>query len=243
MRKVIGRKPVLEALNSGEEIDRIIISFGQKGNVVDAILSASNKKKIKVSKLSPQKFKEHEKGLNTQGVIAFINDLKLWSVDDLIKVSKQSDSPRILIIDEVQDTHNMGAIFRSAEASGVNGVIVTQRNTAPLNETVEKTSAGAISHLRIAQVSNLFQAMEKLKENGFWIFGSSLGKNSTEYTKHNYDGAVAIVIGNEEKGIRKSVAENCDHLVNIPMLGKTQSLNVSVATGILLYEIVRQQSK
>jgi len=241
MRKVIGRKPVLEAINSGEEIERIMISFGQKGNVIDSILTAAKKRKIKVSQLSPQKFKENEKGLNTQGVIAFINDLNMWSVEALITQSKKSENPLILILDEIQDTHNMGAIFRSAEASGVDGIIITQRNTAPLNETVEKTSAGAISHLRISQVSNLFQAMEQLKENGFWIYGSSLGENSQNYTEHNYKGAVAIVVGNEEKGIRRSVAENCDHLIQIPMLGKTQSLNVSVATGILLYEVVRQR--
>ncbi len=241
MRKVIGRKPVLEAINSGNEIDRIMISFGQKGGVIDTILNVAKRKKIKVSQLSPQKFKENEKGLNTQGVIAFINDLNMWDVKTLISQSKKSDNPLILIIDEIQDTHNMGAIFRSAEASGVDGIIITQRNTAPLNETVEKTSAGALSHVKIAQVSNLFQAMEQLKDNGFWIYGSSLGKDSQIYTKQNYKGAVAIVVGNEEKGIRRSITEHCDHLISIPMLGKTQSLNVSVATGIILYEVLRQR--
>ncbi len=241
MRKVIGRKPVLEAINSGNEIDRIMISFGQKGGVIDTILNVAKRKKIKVSQLSPQKFKENEKGLNTQGVIAFINDLNMWDVKTLISQSKKSDNPLILIIDEIQDTHNMGAIFRSAEASGVDGIIITQRNTAPLNETVEKTSAGALSYVKIAQVSNLFQAMEQLKDNGFWIYGSSLGKDSQIYTKQNYKGAVAIVVGNEEKGIRRSITEHCDHLISIPMLGKTQSLNVSVATGIILYEVLRQR--
>ena len=241
MRKVIGRKPVLEAIKSGEEIDRIMISFGQKGGVMDSILDAAKKKKIKISQLSPQKFKESEKGLNSQGVIAFINDLNMWDNEELIAQSKKSENPLILIIDEIQDTHNMGAIFRSAEAGGVDGIIITQRNTAPLNETVEKTSAGAISHVKISQVSNLFQAMEQLKANGFWIYGSSLGNNSQIYTEQNYKGAVAIVVGNEEKGIRKSIAEHCDHLIQIPMMGKTQSLNVSVATGIILYEIVRQR--
>jgi len=241
MRKVIGRKPVLEAINSGNEIDKIIIAFGQKGNIINEIINAAKKRGINTSQLSPQKFKEIEKSSNTQGVIAFINDIDLWKPDALIAQSKKSENPLILILDEIQDTHNMGAIFRSAEASGVDGIIVTERNTAPLNETVEKTSAGAISHLRISQVSNLFQAMELLKGSGFWIYGSSLGKNSQNYTEHNYKGAIAIVVGNEEKGIRKSVEENCDHLIQIPMLGKTQSLNVSVATGIILYEVVRQR--
>lgn len=243
MRKIIGRKPVLEALNSGEEIDRILISFGQKGGVIDTILNVAKRKKIKVSQLSPQKFKENEKGLNTQGVIAFINDLNMWEVEALITQSQKSENPLILIIDEIQDTHNMGAIFRSAEACGIDGVIISQRNTAPLNETVEKTSAGAISHIRISQTANLFQAMEQLKKAGFWIYGSSLGNDAKNYTEHDYKGAVAIVVGNEEKGIRRSVAENCDHLIQIPMLGKTQSLNVSVATGVILYEVVRQRGQ
>lgn len=241
MRKVIGRKPVLEALNSGEEIDKLLLSFGQKGPAIDSIVAAAKKQRIKISQLPPNKFKDYEKGLNTQGVIAFISDIKLWDVDSLITQAKKSENPLILILDEIQDTHNMGAVFRSAEASGVDGIIVTERNTAPLNETVEKTSAGAISHVRISQVSNLFQAMEKLKEAGFWIYGSSLGKESQNYSEQNYKGATAIVVGNEEKGIRRSIAEHCDHLIQIPMLGKTQSLNVSVATGIILFEIVRQR--
>lgn len=241
MRKVIGRKPVLEALNSGEEIDKLLFSYGQKGPVIDSIMTEAKKKRIKITQLPPNKFKEHEGNLNTQGVIAFISDIILWEVDTLIKHAKKSENPLILIMDEIQDTHNMGAVFRSAEACGVDGIIITERNTAPLNETVEKTSAGAISHIKIAQVSNLFQAMQKLKDSGFWIYGSSLGKGSQNYTDQNYKGATVLVVGNEEKGIRRSVAEHCDHLIQIPMLGKTQSLNVSVAAGILLFEVVRQR--
>jgi len=241
MRKVIGRKPVLEALKAGDEIDRILLSFGLKGAVIDSIISEAKKNRIKVSQLPPNKFKEHEDGLNTQGIIAYIRDIKLWDVKELVSEAKKSENPLILILDEIQDTHNMGAVFRSAEASGVDGIIITERNTAPLNETVEKTSAGAISHVKISQVSNMFQAMELLKESGFWIYGSSLGKDSKKYTQLNYKGATAIVVGNEEKGIRKSVTDNCDDLIYIPMLGKTQSLNVSVATGIILYEVVRQR--
>ena len=141
----------------------------------------------------------------------------------------------------MQDTHNLGAIFRTAESVGVDGVIMTKRNTAPINETVEKTSAGAVSHLRITQVNNLHQAINSLKENGFWIIGSSL-KNSVLYTEIDYKQPIAIVVGNEEKGIRKLVADNCDHLVQIPMKGKIQSLNVSVAAGVLLFEVLRQRN-
>ena len=242
MQKIIGRKPVLEALNSGKEIDRIILSFGQKGDIVDSIRIAAKKRKIKLTQLSPQKFKGYEKGLNSQGVIAFISDYNFWKLTALIDQSKKNDNPLLLILDEIQDTHNIGAIFRTAESVGVDGIIITTRNSAPINETVEKTSAGAISHLRISPISNLRQAMEELKKNGFWIVGSSLNERSKPYTEVDYKGPIAIVVGNEEKGIRKHTAEFCDHVVKIPMQGKVQSLNVSVATGVLLFEVMRQRA-
>ena len=242
MQKIIGRKPVLEALNSGKEIDRIILSFGQKGDIVDSIRVAAKKKKIKLTQLSPHKFKGYEKGLNSQGVIAFISDYNFWKLNALIEQSKKKENPLLLILDEIQDTHNVGAIFRTAESVGVNGIIVTTRNSAPINETVEKTSAGAISHLRISPITNLHQGMEELKKNGFWIVGSSLNESSKLYTKVDYTGPIAIVVGNEEKGIRQRIAEFCDHLVKIPMEGKVQSLNVSVATAVLLFEVLRQRS-
>jgi len=241
MQKIIGRKPVLEALNSGKDIDRIILSFGQKGEIIDSIRIAAKKRKVKLTQLSPQKFKGYEKGLNSQGVIAFISDYNFWKLDALINQAKKKDNPLILILDEIQDTHNIGAIFRTAESVGVDGIIITTRNSAPINETVEKTSAGAISHLRISPITNLRQAMETLKKNGFWIIGSSLTERSKLYTEVDYTGSIAIVVGNEEKGIRKHTAEFCDHLVKIPMQGKVQSLNVSVATGVLLFEVLRQR--
>lgn len=242
MQKIIGRKPVLEALNSGKEIDRIILSYGQKGETIESIRIAAKKRKVKLTQLSPQKFKGYEKGLNTQGIIAFISDYNFWELNELLRFVKNKENPLLLIIDEVQDTHNVGAIFRTAESVGIDGVIVTTRNSAPINETVEKTSAGAISHLRIAKVTNLHQTIKLLKDSGFWIVGSSLTKRSQFYTEVDYKGAMAIIVGNEEKGIRKHVAENCDFLVKIPMMGKVQSLNVSVATGILLFEVLRQRS-
>jgi len=161
-------------------------------------------------------------------------------LDEIISRSKKSSSPLLLILDSIQDTHNVGAILRSAECSGVNGVIVTKHNSAPINETVVKTSAGATEHVKIAQVNNLANAIEELKENGFWIVGSSL-ENAKPYTEVDYKIPVALIVGNEEKGIRKLTADKCDFLVQIPMTGKLQSLNVSVATGILLFEINRQR--
>ena len=148
--------------------------------------------------------------------------------------------PLILILDEIQDPHNVGAILRSAECSGVNGVILTKHNSATITSTVTKTSAGATEHLKICQVNNLSQTIDELKEKGFWIVGSSL-ENAKNYTEVDYKIPIALIVGNEEKGIRKLTASKCDFLVKIPMSGKIQSLNVSVATGILLFEILRQR--
>jgi 23S rRNA (guanosine2251-2'-O)-methyltransferase len=202
MNIIIGRKPVLEAINSGEEIEQVYILFGQQGNIINTIKVAAKKRGIKCNQIPFEKFRILIQNKNAQGVAAVKQSHKFYSLDDIISEAKNSPAPLILILDSIQDTHNVGAILRSAECSGVNGVIVTKHNSAPINETVVKTSAGATEHVKIAQVNNL----------------------------------------NEEKGIRKLTADKCDFLVEIPMTGKLQSLNVSVATGILLFEILRQRS-
>ncbi len=162
-------------------------------------------------------------------------------MDEILSETKNTSLPLILILDEIQDPHNVGAILRSAECSGVNGVILTKHHSATITSTVTKTSAGATEHLKICQVNNLSQTIDELKEKGFWIVGSSL-ENSKNYTEVDYKIPIALIVGNEEKGIRKLTASKCDFLVKIPMAGKIQSLNVSVATGILLFEILRQRN-
>ena len=241
MKKIYGRKPVLEAINSGKNIDRVVLSFGQKGDAVEKIVIACRKNKIRLTQLSPKKFREHEKGSNTQGVIAYLGDHKYFSLEKIISLSSGKKLPLILILDSIQDPHNLGAILRTAESSGVDGVLITERSSAPINETVDKTSAGAVSHLKICRVSNLKNDLVKLKEAGFWIVGSSL-KADRIYTEVDYKLPLAVIVGNEEKGIRRLTEEHCDFLVKIPMLGKIQSLNVSVSAGILLYEVIRQRA-
>jgi len=143
MKKIIGRKPVLEAINSNQKIDRVIISFGQQGKTMDSIRVAAKKRKIKITQLAPHKFKTYEKLGNTQGVVALITDYDFVSVDNIILHSRNSEYPLILVLDSIQDPHNVGAILRTAESVGVDGIIITERNSASINETVEKTSAGA----------------------------------------------------------------------------------------------------
>ena len=261
MALIIGRKPVLEAINSGEEIEQVYILHGQHGGIVDVIRIASKKRGIRCGEVSTEKFKQITTNPNAQGVAARKSKNKYYTLQNIIEIAKSKNQkalsflpggrqvgegkgeafPLILLLDSIQDTHNLGAILRTAECAGVDGVIVTKHNSAPINETVVKTSAGATEHLKICLVDNLVNAIKELKQNNFWIFGSSL-VNAKDYNTIDYKLPAAIILGNEEKGIRKLVAENCDFLIKIPMTGKIQSLNVSVSAGILLFEVLRQRS-
>jgi 23S rRNA (guanosine2251-2'-O)-methyltransferase len=247
MNIIIGRKPVLEALNSNEEIEEVYILFGQQGNIINAILVAAKKRGIKCNQIPLERFRTYAPSQNAQGVVALKQDFKFSSLDEILQKALSFGEglgealPLILILDEIQDVHNVGAILRSAECSGVNGVILTKHNSATITSTVTKTSAGATEHLKICQVNNLSQTIGELKEKGFWIVGSSL-ENAKSFTEVDYKIPIALIVGNEEKGIRKLTASKCDFLVKIPMSGKIQSLNVSVASGILLFEILRQRS-
>lgn len=240
MKTIEGRKPVLDALNAGEELDQVIIQYGQQGSIINAIRVAAKKRGIKCSEVTAEKFKGITKLPNAQGVVATKSDFKYYHIEEIVSGAKQKVFPFLVVLDSIQDPHNLGAIIRSAECAGAEGVILTRHNSASVNATVVKTSAGATSYIKIAQVNNLVNALKYLKEEGFWVVGSTL-ENAKDYSEAEYRGAIALVVGNEEKGIRRLTAESCDELVKIPMPGKLQSLNVSVATGVLLFEIVKQQ--
>ena len=240
MNIIIGRKPVLEALNAEEEIEQVYILYGQQGGIINAIRVAAKKRGIKCNQIPLERFKTYSPDKNAQGVIALKQDYKFSTIDNIISEAKKTSLPLILILDEIQDPHNVGAIFRSAECSGVDGIIITKHHSATITSTVTKTSAGATEHLKICQVNNLSQTIDELKDKGFWIVGSSL-ENAKNYTEVDYKIPIALIVGNEEKGIRKLTASKCDFLVKISMSGKIQSLNVSVATGIILFEILRQR--
>lgn len=240
MKTIYGRKPVLEALKSDTEIEQVYIQFGQKGTIISDITRLARKNKVKVSELGPEKFRKLRDSANSQGVIAFISDVKYLTIEELaVKLESKQDA-LVLLLDSVQDPQNLGAILRTAECTGCDGVVITTNNSAPITETAVKTSAGAVNHLDIVKVTNLTNAIKVLKDNGFWITGTQLGGDRF-YNDVDYSGKSAVVMGNEEKGIHRIVAENCDFLVEIPMAGKIQSLNVSVATGVILFEVLRQK--
>ncbi|MDF1612645.1 MAG: 23S rRNA (guanosine(2251)-2'-O)-methyltransferase RlmB [Stygiobacter sp.] len=241
MQKIIGRKPVLEAINSGAELEVIYIAFGQHGEAINRIFSAAKKNKIKITQLSTQKFNSIAKIEDSQGVVAIKSSQRYYSLEEIIIESQKSKFPLLLLLDTIQDPQNLGAIFRTAECAGVDGVIITTNQSSPITETVEKISAGAVSYLKICKVQNLVQTIDELKKNNFWIVGTHLNGDRF-YNQLDYKMPVALVMGNEEKGIRKLVAEHCDFLVKIPMKGKIDSLNVSVATGVVLFEILKNRN-
>ncbi len=242
MNKIIGRKPLLEALEAGKEIERVIIAYNQHGRVIEKIIVAAKKRGIKISKVSAKKFKEFEDSANTQGVIGILSKFKFYSIDEVLDSIDVSSNPLILLLDSIQDPHNLGAILRTAEAVGVDAVISTIHKSAPFSDIVEKTSTGAMNHLKICRVNNLSQTIDLLKKKGFWIFGTSL-EAEKNFTEADYNLPAAIVVGNEGSGIRLSILDKCDFLVKIPMSGKVQSLNVSVSTGVILYEVLKQREK
>jgi 23S rRNA (guanosine2251-2'-O)-methyltransferase len=204
MNIIVGRKPVLEAINSGEELEQIYILYGQKGNIIDAIRVAAKKRGIKINQIPLEKFRILIQNTNAQGVAAIKPAYKFHSLDDIISEAclpvgraKSSSNPLLLILDSIQDTHNVGAILRTAECSGVNGIIVTKHNSAPINATVVKTSAGATEHVKITQVNNLANTIKVLKESGFWIVCSSLD-NAKLYTEVDFTIPIVLIVGNEE---------------------------------------------
>jgi len=236
MNAVIGRKPVLEALKQNTEIEKIYLLFGQHGDVINQICILAKKKNINVAQVTQDKFGKYTQNPNAQGVVALLRAVKYYSFSEIIDSCKTKKNPVILVLDSIQDTHNLGAILRTAECVGVDGVILPKHNTAPINDTVVKTSAGGVNYVKICSVPNLVSAIQGLKENGFWIVGTSLDGDK-DYNEIDYNMPVGLIVGNEERGIRKLLLEKCDFLVKIPVFGNLQSLNVSVATGIMLYKI------
>lgn len=237
---ICGRNPVLEALKSETSIDTVYING--EGGILGRIRSMARKNGAVVKDVSAQKLDQMTDGASHQGVAATVACAEYVSVEDILEVSaKKGTNPFIIICDEIEDPHNLGAIIRTAETAGADGVIIPKRRSASLNATVHKTSAGAASWVPVARVSNLAAAIDKLKENGVWIYGTDGSGES--YDGVDLTGSVALVIGSEGFGMGRLIKEKCDFLLRLPMKGKITSLNASVAAGIFMYEAVRQRNK
>ncbi|MCH5349845.1 MAG: 23S rRNA (guanosine(2251)-2'-O)-methyltransferase RlmB [Oscillospiraceae bacterium] len=233
-----GRNPVIEALKSGRSINTIFISG--EGGSLGLICKMAKEKGIVIKQVSDSKLSAMSGGASHQGVIASCACAEYSTVEDILAISaKKGSKPFIIICDEIEDPHNLGAIIRTAEAAGADGIIIPKRRSAALTETVYKTSAGAASWLPVARVANIPSAIDTLKENGVWIYGTDA--SGEDYTSADLRGSIGLVIGSEGFGIGRLVREKCDFLLRLPMCGKITSLNASVAAGIFMYEAVRQR--
>lgn len=231
---IAGRNAVTEALESGREIEKIVVADGTGGSV-KKIIAAAKERKLKVEYRERSWLDRFYDGAH-QGVIAFAAAHKYSTVDEILAAAEQ---PFIIILDDLEDPHNLGAIMRTAECAGAHGIIIGKNNAVGLTETVAKASAGAIEYMKVARVTNIGRTIDELKDRGVWVAACDM--DGVSYTGADLTGPIAIVIGNEGKGISRLVKEKCDFVVSIPMLGKISSLNASNAAAILMYEIRRQR--
>ena len=239
--QIEGRNSVLELLESGKDINKIFVTRGEKHGSINKIIAIAKERKIIVVEKDKKQMEEMAQEENYQGVIAIVTPFEYVEIEDILQTAKErNEDPFVVILDGIEDPHNLGSIIRTAETAGVHGIIIPKRRAASVNSTVNKTSAGAVEHMKIARVNNISDSIEELKKQGLWICGTDIETNKYYYNQ-DLTGPLGIVIGNEGKGISDKVKKNCDFLVKIPMKGKVTSLNASVSTGIIVYEAVKQR--
>lgn len=237
---VEGRNPVIEAIRAGRTIDKLFIAKGETEGSIKVVLSLAREKGIVVSEVDRKRLDEMSSTGNHQGVVAQVAPYNYFSVEEIIEYARsRGEDPFIVILDEIEDPHNLGSIIRTVNVSGAHGVIIPKRRSALITQTVAKVSAGAVEHTKIAKVTNLNQTIRELKDKGLWIAGTDM--DGTALYDSNLSGPIGLIIGSEGKGISRLVKENCDFVVSIPMKGEINSLNASVAAGIVMYEVVRQR--
>lgn len=239
--QIEGRNAVLELLESGKDINKIFVEKGEKHGSIHKIIAIAKERRIIIVEKEKRQMQEMAQNQNYQGVIAIVPPFEYCEIEDILEdAENKNEDPFVLILDGIEDPHNLGSIIRTAETAGVHGIIIPKRRAAAVNSTVAKTSAGAVEYMKIARVTNISDAIDKLKRAGLWICGTDI---STEKYYYNQDltGPIGIVIGNEGSGMSEKVRKNCDFLVKIPMKGKVTSLNASVSTGIVVYDAVKQR--
>ena len=217
------------------------MSEGEKHGSIHKIIALAKEKKVIVNEVSRAKLNQMAQTENNQGVIAIVPPFDYCDIDDILEVARErKEKPFILILDGIEDPHNLGSIIRTAETAGAHGVIIPKRIACGVNSTVAKVSAGAVEHMKIARVNNINEAINYLKENDVWICGTDMNTDKYYYDE-DFTGGIGIIIGSEGFGMSRLVKENCDFLVKIPMKGKITSLNASVSAGIVMYEVVKQR--
>ena len=238
---IAGRNPVAEALRSGRSVDCLYIAKGELNGSVKVIAALAREKKIPIKEVDRKKLDQMTAGSAHQGVAAAASLKEYASVDDIFALAqKRNEPPFIIVLDEIEDPHNLGAIIRTAECAGAHGIIIPKRRAAGLSFTVGKASAGAYEYVPVARVTNIAAAIDELKERGCWVYGADM--DGQTYCSCDLRGAAALVIGSEGRGLGRLVREKCDAVLSLPMKGRINSLNASVAAGILMYEFSRQRS-
>ena len=229
---IYGKNTVLEAINNNKKITKLYLTK-------QASLTLKLPKNIDVTITSLKEMDKICDG-NHQGYIAVVDEYSYYELDEVILSLQNKDNVSIAILDSIEDPHNLGAILRSADASGIDAIIIPKNHAVKLNSTVAKVSTGAIEYVKVIQVTNLVNAINKLKDHGYWISGLDMN-GDISYTNHDYSGKIAVIIGNEGKGISRLVKEQCDYLLSIPMVGHVNSLNASVSAALVFYEILRNR--
>lgn len=236
-----GRNAVMEAFRSGKTIDRLLVQEGNTEGAISTILKEAKKQNAVVSFVKKERLEQVSVTGKHQGVIAFAAAYEYAEVSDILAIAREKgEAPFLVLLDGIEDPHNLGAIIRTANLAGAHGVIIPKRRAVGLTATVAKTSAGALNYTPVAKVTNLVQTMEELKKEGMWFVCADMG-GEVMY-RQNLTGPIGLVIGNEGEGVSRLVKETCDYVTSIPMKGEIDSLNASVAAGVLMYEIVRQRS-
>lgn len=241
--QIEGRNSVIELLESGKDINKIFITKGEKHGSINKIISMAKERKVILVEKDKRQMEQMAQNENYQGVIAIVPPFEYCEIEDILNRAKEmKEDPFVLILDGIEDPHNLGSIIRTAETAGVHGIIIPKRRAASVNSTVNKVSAGAVQYMKIARVTNITDSIEKLKEYGLWICGTDINTDKYYYNQ-DLTGPLGIVIGNEGTGMSERVKKSCDFLVKIPMKGKVTSLNASVSAGIIIYEVVKQNLK
>ncbi|WP_137597912.1 23S rRNA (guanosine(2251)-2'-O)-methyltransferase RlmB [Paucilactobacillus kaifaensis] len=232
---IIGRHPAVEALKSEQEINKVFLQESLTSDAIKEIVQLAKKRRLVISSVPKNKLDQMTNRQNHQGIVLAVAAFQYAEIDDLFdNASKRGEEPFFLILDELEDPHNLGSILRTADAAGVHGIIIPKRRAVGLTSVVAKTSTGAIEHVPVARVTNLVQTAKQLQQRGVWLFGTDM--NGTDYRRWDAKGAVALVIGNEGKGISALLKKTVDEMLTIPMVGHVQSLNASVAASLLIYQ-------
>lgn len=235
---IAGRNAVAELLRSGREVDRIMVERGKHEGSLSVILAKAAGRGIPIKEVAREKLDAMCPQTNHQGVAAVAAMTEYCTVEDILaEADRKNEKPFIIVCDEIEDPHNLGAIIRTAECVGAHGVIIPKRRSCGINFAVSKAACGALEYVKIARVTNLVSAVEQLKDAGVWIYAADM--NGTDYTKQDFSGAAALVVGSEGRGVSRLLREKCDVAVSLPMRGKITSLNASVAAGVMMYAIAK----